>query len=228
MSSKRLWIGLSALLAVSFGVLLWVGSEIHRVMPPIPQAVVTDQGVSVFRARDIERGRQVWQSIGGQQLGSIWGHGSYVAPDWTADWLHREAIAWLEVMARRETSYTYAELAPDMQAALAARLRPLIRTNSYDPATGTVTISNDRAAAIQQVADHYRALFGDDPRLRKLREAYAMKEATVLEAEHRSALTAFIWWSSWSAVTQRPDEAVTYTTTGRTMSWSAIHRRGSC
>ena len=43
------------------------------------------------RAPTSRRGRQVWQSIGGQQLGSIWGHGSYVAPDWTADWLHREA-----------------------------------------------------------------------------------------------------------------------------------------
>ena len=42
---------------------------------------------------EIQRGQAVWQSTGGMQQGSIWGHGGYVAPDWSADWLHREAIA---------------------------------------------------------------------------------------------------------------------------------------
>src|SRR6188768_1158413 len=100
-ANRRLWTGLGLLLAVSFGVLLWVGSEIHRVMPPIPRAVVTTTGETIFTKADIERGRQVWQSIGGHQLGSIWGHGSYVAPDWSADWLHREALAWLDRDAQR-------------------------------------------------------------------------------------------------------------------------------
>lgn len=59
-------------------------------MPPIPSAVVTENGETIYTRADIQKGRQVWQSIGGHQLGSIWGHGSYVAPDWTADWLHRE------------------------------------------------------------------------------------------------------------------------------------------
>ena len=101
-TNRKLWIGLALLLAVSFSVLLWVGGEIHRVMPPIPTAVVTQDGKTILTRADIEKGRQVWQSIGGQQLGSIWGHGSYVAPDWTADWLHREATAWLNVESMRQ------------------------------------------------------------------------------------------------------------------------------
>src|SRR5262245_31415365 len=118
-SNRRLWAGLAALLVVSFTVLLWVGSEIHRVMPPIPGAVVTPSGEILYTRADIERGRQVWQSIGGQQLGSIWGHGSYVAPDWSADWLHREAIAWLDIDARLQTSHPYLALPEDAQAAFA-------------------------------------------------------------------------------------------------------------
>src|SRR3954466_12949072 len=94
-TSRRLWFGLATLLVISFGVLLWVGGEIHRAMPPIPAAVRTPDGKTVFTRDDMEKGRQVWQSIAGQQLGAIWGHGSYVAPDWSADWLHREALAWL-------------------------------------------------------------------------------------------------------------------------------------
>ena len=91
-TTRKLWLGLAALLIASFAVLLWVGGEIHRA-PPMPERVVTESGRVVYTRADIEQGRQVWQSIGGQQLGSIWGHGSYVAPDWSADWLHREAVA---------------------------------------------------------------------------------------------------------------------------------------
>ena len=210
-ANRRLWTGLGLLLAVSFGVLLWVGSEIHRVMPPMPRAVVTTSGETIFTRADIERGRQVWQSIGGQQLGSIWGHGSYVAPDWTADWLHREAIAWLDISARRETSYSYAQLSADDQAAFAARLQPQIRANTFDPVSETITIPRDRAAAIAEVSKHYTSLFGNDPALLDLRKAYAMKNDTVIDTDKRESLTAFIWWTSWSAVTQRPGKHVTYT-----------------
>ncbi|HMN46265.1 MAG TPA: nitric-oxide reductase large subunit [Povalibacter sp.] len=210
-SSRRLWIGLALLLTVSFGVLLWVGGEIHRVMPPIPEAVVSENGATIYTRADIEKGRQVWQSIGGQQLGSIWGHGAYVAPDWSADWLHREATAWLDLVAQRETSRAYADLSPETQAAYATQLRPRIRANTYDDSHGTVTVSNDRATAMKQVAAHYTALFGNDPALLDLRKAYAMKNDTVDTAEHREALTAFIWWSAWSAVTNRPGKDISYT-----------------
>ena len=89
--TRRLWIGLAVLLASSFAVLLWMGGSIYRNAPPMPDQVVAGDGSVIYTRADIERGRQVWQSIGGMQLGSIWGHGGYVAPDWSADWLHREA-----------------------------------------------------------------------------------------------------------------------------------------
>lgn len=210
-ASRRLWLGLGALLLLSFAVLLWVGGEIHRVMPPVPAAVVTDNGATLYTRADIQKGRQVWQSIGGQQLGSIWGHGSYVAPDWTADWLHREAVAWLDIDTQRETSRHFSQLAEDSQAAFVARLQPRIRKNTYDPASDTVTVPEDRAVAMAQVAAHYESLFSNDPQTLELRKAYAMKDNTVLTSEHRHALTAFIWWSAWSAVTERPGKDITYT-----------------
>src|SRR4051812_25619906 len=121
-ATRKLWIGLTGLLIASFSVLLWVGGEIHRVMPPIPDAVVTADGKIVYTRAEIERGRQVWQTTGGQQLGSIWGHGSYVAPDWSADWLHREAVAWLDIMARRDHGTDFADLPPEQRAAMQAWL----------------------------------------------------------------------------------------------------------
>ena len=210
-SSRKLWAALAVLLVSSFAVLLWVGGEIHREMPPVPTAVVSTDGQTLYTRADIEKGRQVWQSIGGQQLGSIWGHGAYVAPDWTADWLHREAVAWLDIDAQRQTSQPYAGLPADVQAGLAARLQSRMRANTYDADSKTVTVSNDRAAAITSVAQHYTALFGDDPALLDLRKAYAMKNGTVTDADNRRALTGFIWWSAWAAVTHRPGKDITYT-----------------
>ena len=211
-NTRKLWMGLGALLVVSFTVLLWVGGEIHRVMPPVPEKVATTTGEVVFTRADIELGRQAWQSIGGQQLGSVWGHGGYVAPDWTADWLHREAVDILDRWARADHGVaTHDALPAPEKAAAEARLQLMLRANTYDPATGTITIDADRLAAIHNVSAHYQSLFGNDPATRDLREAYAMREDTLPDLAHRRAMTAFYWWTSWSAVTLRPGKDITYT-----------------
>ena len=206
-NTRKLWLGLAALLIVTFGVLLWAGGEIFRTAPPIPERVLTQDGAVVYTRGDIDEGRQVWQSIGGMQLGSIWGHGGYVAPDWSADWLHREAVEVLDLWARRDGGMaTYAQLPAEKQAALRGRLQEMMRANSYDPTTKTITLSQDRVAALSNVAAHYESLFGNDPATAVLREAYAMKQNTVDTAEHRRALTAFFWWTAWAATTERPGD----------------------
>ena len=206
-NTRKLWLGLAALLIVTFGVLLWAGGEIFRTAPPIPERVLAQDGAVVYTRADIDEGRQVWQSIGGMQLGSIWGHGGYVAPDWSADWLHREAVEVLDLWARREGGMaTYAQLPAEKQAALRSRLQEMMRANSYDPATKTITLSQDRVAALSNVAAHYESLFGNDPATAVLREAYAMKQNTVDTLEHRRALTAFFWWTAWAATTERPGD----------------------
>jgi nitric oxide reductase subunit B len=60
-NTRKLWIGLGALLALSFSVLLFMGGEIHRQAPPMPERVVSTDGKVLFERADIERGRQVWQ-----------------------------------------------------------------------------------------------------------------------------------------------------------------------
>src|SRR5690606_263969 len=105
--TRRLWWTLAVLFVVSFGLLGWIGGQIYREAPPVPERVETVDGTILFTKDDIQRGRQVWQSMGGMQVGSIWGHGSYVAPDWSADWLHREAVALLDIWAQREYGVAY-------------------------------------------------------------------------------------------------------------------------
>ena len=106
---KRLWFLFASVLVLSFAVLVWIGTRIYQEAPPIADKVVTTWGVTVIDAAEIQAGQNVWQSLGGMEVGSIWGHGSYVAPDWTADWLHREATFILDHWARDEYQKTYEE-----------------------------------------------------------------------------------------------------------------------
>jgi nitric oxide reductase subunit B len=92
MTYRKLWIALLLVLAISFAVLGGVGVKLLRTAPPIPAQVAATDGRVLFAGDDIHDGQNAWQSIGGQEVGSIWGHGAYVAPDWTADWLHRECV----------------------------------------------------------------------------------------------------------------------------------------
>ena len=209
--TRKLWKILGALLLLSFGILLFMGREIYLAAPPVPKSVVTTTGRTVYTEADIQTGREVWQSIGGHELGSIWGHGSYVAPDWSADWLHREATGLLELWAGRDLGKSFEALEAGQQAALKAQLQAEMRKNTYDPTTGAVTVSEDRAAVIAQVAKHYDSLFGADPELNTLRAQYAIRNNPIPDAGHRQAMTAFFFWSAWSTVTNRPDSSVTYT-----------------
>ncbi|MGS1015414.1 nitric-oxide reductase large subunit [Allosphingosinicella humi] len=209
--SKKLWLWLGGIFILSFAVLGLLGREIYVKAPPVPEKVVTASGETLYTRADIQTGREVWQTLGGMQLGSVWGHGGYVAPDWGTDWLHREAVALLDIWARTEGVRDFAALDVERQAALKERLKRELRANQYDAATGTITVSDARAEAMAAVADHYTALFSSDPALRELRVQYAIPEKSVRNAEQREQLGAFFFWTSWTSVTERPGEAITYT-----------------
>jgi len=213
MNVKKLWIGFILVTLVSFGVLGYFGTEIYRQAPPIPERVATPDGHVLMTAADIQNGQNVWQSMGGQEIGSIWGHGAYVAPDWSADRLHREAVFMLDAWARSEYGTDYADLGPEARAALQARLKADIRTNRYDPATGTLTVSPLRAEAIRAVSAHYADLFGDTatPEMQRLRTAYALPTGVLKTPERRAELADFFFWTSWAAGTDRPGSSITYT-----------------
>jgi nitric oxide reductase subunit B len=139
------------------------------------------------------------------EVGSIWGHGAYVAPDWTADWLHRELVAVLDGWARAEHGVAYEQLAAGDAAALRDRLTKEYRVNTYDARTGTIAVSNDRARAIESTIAYYTRLFADG------RDAYALPKGTVDDPKRARELATYFFWSAWAASTERPGDSITYT-----------------
>jgi len=241
MSYRRLWWGLGIVVAASFLVLGYFGYEVYVQAPPVPDRVVVTDGREVFTGDEIRTGQAVWQSLGGQEVGSVWGHGAYVAPDWSADFLHREITCILDKWALRgegnnyaikdsasndsaskdsasndsatkeSASKDYANIAPEQQAALRERLKLLIRKNTFDPGTGLLTIEPIQAEAIEVVSKHYTALFTGDPATKDLRDAYALQPRAVQNANSMRCLNAFFYWAAWACSTNRPGSDITYT-----------------
>ncbi|MBK6615760.1 nitric-oxide reductase large subunit [Ottowia sp.] len=207
---KKHWFTLIGLCIAMFSLLGYFGVDIYRSAPPVPAQVATTQGQALFTEKDILDGQTAWQSVGGMQLGSIWGHGAYQAPDWTADWLHRELSAWLDLTAQERHGKAYAELDESRQGALRAELKAEYRKNRVD-ASNHLVVSARRAQAIAQTAAYYDQLFSADPAFRKTRQSFAMKEDTLPSAERRQQLARFFFWTAWAAATERPDSRVTYT-----------------
>jgi nitric oxide reductase subunit B len=200
---KKYWLALIAVLLVTFSILGYFGKEIYREAPPIPEQVISPSGQVIYTQASILAGQSAWQSMGGMELGSIFGHGAYQAPDWTADWLHRELLAWLDLAAQTQFGQPYAQLTAVQQASLQVAAQGEYRQARPD-AAGAVHISERRAQAIAQVASYYDKLFSAAPELRETRVHYAMKENTLPSAQKRADMAGFFFWTAWAASTERP------------------------
>src|SRR3954467_5602761 len=228
MPYKKLWIALGLVMLVSFSVLGGVGYKAISTGPPIPGKVVTADGRLLFTGETIRDGQNVWQSTGGQEIGTIWGHGAYVAPDWSADYLHRQSEIVLNGWASQQGFSDYHSMSAESRAALQGRLTELTRRNTYNATTDEIVIDADRAAAFAELARYYADVYGNG------RDAYAIPAGALSDPAKQRQMATFFWWTAWAASTNRPGQAVTYTQnwpheelvgnrpTGGTIVWSVI------
>ncbi len=199
-------------LALTFGVLLFGGYLIHREKPPIAGKVVAEAGGTLYTETDVKNGQKLYLSRGGQDTGTIWGHGSYLAPDWSADYLHRMGL----YLAARLSGRSAAEAGVFTQAdfdtldsvrkadarALAARE---IKTNRYVAANGTLTFTTAEAEAFAVLSSYYTDLF------RKGSDRMGLEPGIVTTDAEGHDLASFFSWLAWSAGTNRPGQNITYT-----------------
>ncbi len=211
MKTKTLWIGFALITAICFSVLIFFGHEIYRQKPPIPEKVMTESGSVLFTSQEIKDGQNVWQSIGGQEIGTVWGHGAYVAPDWSADWIHKETLFLLDKWSKNDFGILFNDLDPEKQAMLEVRIQKALRLNTYDNKTGVLTVSDERAEAIRSNSDHYQGLFMDDPSLENERASYAIPANSIKDPDRMHKMNAFFFWAAWACITERPGSDITYT-----------------
>jgi nitric oxide reductase subunit B len=191
---SRSWAQVTALVLL-FGslVLGFLGYRAYTADPPIAAQVRTSSGEVVYTGADVRAGQALFLREGLMEYGSIFGHGAYLGPDFTADYLHRAAL-----IATRE--YGGAKSANARDKVIAD-----FKTNRYDPATDTITYTDVQAKAFTELVAHYTAFFGPDSASQGL-----LPEAITDPADIKD-LTAYFAWSAWAGSTLRPDKGYTYT-----------------
>ncbi|KUL41691.1 nitric-oxide reductase large subunit [Actinoplanes awajinensis] len=191
---SRVWVQVTALvLLCGLAVLGFLGYRAYAADPPIAAQVRTSSGTVVFTGADVTAGQQLFLRKGLMEYGSIFGHGAYLGPDFTADYLHRAA----QIVTR--------EYGGDASSTARDRVVADFRTNRYDPTTGTVTYSDAQAKAFDELVTYYAGYFGAGSAANGL-----LPEAITDPAEVKQ-LTSYFAWSAWAGSTQRPDKHYSYT-----------------
>ncbi|MEW6440888.1 MAG: nitric-oxide reductase large subunit [bacterium] len=212
MESAKVRAVLLFILVVAFGVLVFGGHVINKHKPPIPEAVKTQSGELLIAGSAIRDGQNLYFSRGGQHIGTIWGHGSYLAPDWSADFLHRMGLflaarhhGLTPAEAERFTQQDLEALDGPTRARLSALVEDEIKANRYEPETGSLVFTPFQAEAYHSLVRYYTDLF------RNGYERMGLQPGIVRGEEQGRILTSFFAWLAWAAGAERPGAGYTYT-----------------
>lgn len=213
----RGWVQAAILVTLGgFFVLGFLAIRTYQAQPPIPEQTVTSAGEVVFTGDDVMDGQKVFLRTGLMQYGSIYGHGAYLGPDFTADYLHRSATIVRESYGGADSADAHDRTVDDY------------RTNRYDDSTGTLVWSDAQAAAFTELTGHYAGLLGSPDGKQGLRPDAITDPGEIHD------VTAYFAWTAWTAAAERPGHDYSYTNnwpseplvdnepTGHTVTWSVL------
>ncbi|MCT7952201.1 nitric-oxide reductase large subunit [Ancylothrix sp. C2] len=193
---------------VAFTVLLIAGAAIWKNAPPVPETMRSPAQEIVLTKQEIQAGQETYLARGGQHIGSIWGHGSYLAPDWTAAVLHHWGLATAGVLYNNNPNFTQQDLealpAPQ-RASLQAQVSEQFKTNRYDPKTHELLLTEAQTEGLKQVFDQYNTLLTYGSSIHSIPRGWFKDETQVRN------VTGFFVWTAWAAVANRPNAPFSYT-----------------
>jgi nitric oxide reductase subunit B len=191
---SRVWMQVTALvLLVGLAILGFLGYRAYTADPPIAAQVRAESGRVVYTRADVIAGQKLFLGKGLMEYGSIFGHGAYLGPDFTADYLHRAALLAVRQYGGEASDSARRKVVADF------------KTNRYDPVSDTVTYTQAQAAAFDELVQYYAAYFGPES------AAKGLLPDAITDPAQIKQLTAYFAWSAWAGSTLRPDKGYTYT-----------------
>ena len=210
-------------LVIGFAVLIWMAVRAHQDAPPIPEKVVSPSGETLFTREEILSGQEVFLKYGLMENGTIWGHGAYLGPDFSADYLHTLAVDARNHLVKQYYQRQWANLSPTEQAAIEGEVRQLLKQNRYNPQTHTLIFTPPEVMSYRSQVGKWTEYLSR-PALNRGLLVKHIKDPKEVEQ-----LTAFFAWTAWASAANRPGRTFSYTnnfpydpTVGNTPSGDAI------
>jgi nitric oxide reductase subunit B len=188
-----------------FTILIWLAVRTYTDAPPIPEKVVGPGGEILFTGEDIQAGQQVFLKYGLMENGSIWGHGAYLGPDFSAKYLHALATDASDMLAKQRYQRTLAELSASQRSVIHAEIQASLKQNRYDPATRALVFTEPEAASYRTQIQKWSSYFSAPT------ASYGLPGDYIKDSRELRHLTAFFAWTAWASVANRPGKAYSYT-----------------
>lgn len=222
------WRSLLLVMIFGFSVLIYLTVKVHHEAPPIPGQAIDSNGAVVYTQSDILKGQQVFLRYGLMDNGSIWGHGGYLGPDFSASYLNNLAIHMGENLALSRFNTPIDNLQTEDRTAIEAQVRYILKENRYDPDNDILLLTDGEVESFHRQIDIWRYYFTHPENNGGLPVDF------ITDQEELRTLTSFFAWAAWASVTNRPGETSTYTNnfpydplagntpTGAALLWSAL------
>ncbi len=174
--------------------------------PPLPARVVDQSGATLFTKADIIAGQEVFLGNGLMEYGSVFGHGAYLGPDYTADYLHRSITAMQRFYVAQAGPLMSGEpREPSAVAEAAAAVKADLRANRYDTTSRTLRFTGAQSAAYKDLIAYYSAYFSTPT------TKFGLRRDAIADPGDLHALTSFFAWTAWAAAADRPGKHYSYT-----------------
>jgi nitric oxide reductase subunit B len=200
-----LWrIATFVVMIVGFSILGLVTRIAYDNTPPIPKQVVSPTGKVLFTEEQIIAGQGVFLKNNLMEHGTLWGHGAYLGPDYSASHLHEQALTLQELLAHKIYGKSFEQLNQYEQGSILHEVPQILKQNRYDSSTGTLTFTEEESQAYAHSLNYWKDYF-------TLGLAPGLPKNYIANPQDQHTLTAFFAWAAWAAVTNRPNEEFTYT-----------------
>jgi nitric oxide reductase subunit B len=192
-------------LAIGMAILLFISATAYRDAPPIPGGVVGPDGAMIFTGKDILAGQEVFLKYGLMENGSIWGHGAYLGPDFSAEYLHTLALDTREVLAKDRFQREFSRLTESERDVVQAEVQKLLKQNRYESKTDMLIFTRSEVLSYQKQIGKWTDHFSGPTVTGGLPVKY------IDQSEELKNLTAFFAWTAWASVANRPNLSYSYT-----------------
>lgn len=188
------WIqGIALVMVFGFFVMGMLAVRTYTDSMPLPDRVAGPDGQVVYDKADITAGQQIFLRRGLQQYGSVMGHGAYLGPDYTAEYL------------RRASEHIHEDLTEQGVQDPTAATSELLRENRYDEDAGDLQFTAEEISAFEAAKEYYGDFFGTDS------TEHGLIPKVITDEQEIHELTAFFSWTAWAAAAERPGHNYSYT-----------------